>query len=74
MTTRLNVEAPDVLVGRTIKSVKNGHPCKQERTYDDKRKARNDYGVLTIETDKGTYVLSCSMLASEITVSSEVDE
>ena len=65
---KLKTVGIEKLRGRIIKDVKFGHSAKQERTYDDKRVARNSYGVLTIETDKGTMVLSCSMLASEISI------
>ena len=67
-TKKLKNVGIEKLRGRIIKDVSFGHPQKQERTYDDKRVARNSYGVLTIETDKGTMVLSCSMLASELSV------
>ena len=64
MTTLRRVAIED-LKGRRIKEVKFGHPDKRER-YDGGRVVRNSYGVLTITTDEGTFVLSCTMLASEI--------
>jgi hypothetical protein len=57
----LNVTAIEELEGRTITKVSYGHPDKAGER-------RSHYGVITLETDKGPIVLSCSMLHSELSV------
>ena len=57
----------DSLKGVTINSVNFGHPSRQETNYDG-QVIRSSYGVLHLKTDKGEFVLSCSMLASQLTL------
>lgn len=61
------------LKGRTIESIEFGHPLKSEVSWNNRAK-RNRYGVLTIKTDKGTFVFSCSLLESEISAWKEVED
>jgi len=56
--TTLHATMINKLQNKTIESINFGHD----------RCPGNSYGVLTIKTDEGTFVLSCSMLYSEICI------